>query len=221
MRPIVVVGSTPTGSARPADFGGVGYLACGQIVYLPLNLDNLTPPLHSLKALLFTSKHAPLSLEHNLKNSKTLAFLKSLPVFVLAHKSAQVAKDLGFNVSFVGQSGNATGFLREIKTLLPSPTLFVRAKETATNALDFLPSLIAYQNTPLKLPQTQKPKPHSVLVFSAPSSYRHFLANFAWDSSYTAIAIGTSTLNAFSKNICAHLSPQTSLEACIELAKTL
>ncbi|BEG57622.1 Uroporphyrinogen-III synthase HemD [Helicobacter sp. NHP21005] len=219
MRPIVIVGSAPYSGAKLDP--GVGYLACSQIVYLPLNLDNLALLLPSLKALLFTSKHAPLSLEHSLKNTDTLAFLKSLPAFVLALKSAQVAKDLGFNVAFVGQSGHAKGFVKEIEGLLPNPTLFVRAQEVATHALDFLPSLIAYQNTPLKLPKEQRPQPNSVLIFTAPSSYRHFLENFAWDSSYTAIAIGTSTFNAFDPHICAHLSPQTSLEACIELAKTL
>ncbi|GMB96278.1 uroporphyrinogen-III synthase [Helicobacter sp. NHP22-001] len=221
MRPIVVIGSAITGDAKAALEPRVSYLACSQIVYLPLNLDNLTPPLPSLKALLFTSKHAPLSLEHNLKNTNTLAFLKSLPTFVLAPKSAQMAKSLGFNVAFVGQSGHAKGFVKEIKDLLPQPTLFVRAQSVATNALDFLPSLVAYKNIPLMLAQTQKPKPHSVLVFTAPSSYRHFLKNFAWDSSYVAVAIGQSTLNALDPHICAHLSPETSLEACLELAKTL
>ncbi|BDQ26787.1 uroporphyrinogen-III synthase [Helicobacter heilmannii] len=226
MRSIVVVSSAPTGGVGVLE-PSIGCLACGRIVYLPLNLDNLATPtgvplqLAHVRALLFTSKHAPLSLEHGLANSDALTFLKSLPAFVLAPKSAQVAKDLGFNVAFMGQSGHAKGFIEEIKGLLPNPTLFVRAQETATNALDFLPSLIAYQNTPLKLPQEQKPKPHSVLIFTAPSSYRHFLANFAWDSSYSAVAIGQSTLNTLDPHICAHLSPQPSLEACIALAKTL
>ncbi|GLH57589.1 uroporphyrinogen-III synthase [Helicobacter ailurogastricus] len=224
MRPLVLVGPASLGLAKdPA----LSHLVCSQIAYLPLDLENLRSPLGvslklaDFKALLFTSKHAPLSLQHGLEDTKALEFLKSLPSFVLADKSAQVAKSLGFKVAFVGQSGQAKGFVKEVKGILPSPTLFVRAQSVATDALDFLPSLIAYENTPIKLPPEQKPKSRSVLIFGAPSSYRHFLANFAWDPSYAAIALGKSTLNAFAPGVCAFLSPQPSLEACIELAKTL
>ncbi|WP_104749383.1 uroporphyrinogen-III synthase [Helicobacter cynogastricus] len=223
MSSIVVVSPTPYKGDLAVS------LVCNEIVYLPLQYVNFTlsSPLSApvalkpLQALVFTSKHAPLALEYSLKHTPALAFLKSLPVFVLAAKSAQTACSLGFHVVFIGQSAQASNFAKEIQAQLPFPALFVRAKTTASNSLDHLPSLIAYENKPLKLPQKYKPKPHSILIFTAPSTYHAFLANFAWEQSYKAIAIGASTFKAFNPAICAFQSPEPSLEACIALAKTL
>ncbi|WP_163555621.1 uroporphyrinogen-III synthase [Helicobacter suis] len=219
MRPIVVVGATPYLGDKT-----VLNLICSQIIYLPLVYKEgflssaLSPPLliESMQALLFTSKHAPLALTHSLE-TKALNFLKTLPTFVLAEKSAQVAKDLGFCVAFVGQGGHAKDLVQEIT--LPKNTLFIRAKEVASSVFDHLPSLIVYENKPLKL--TDKPKPHSVLIFSAPSAYKIFSHCFSWDNSYTAIALGESTFKTFGPNIHALKSPKPCLQDCITLAKTL
>ncbi|WP_233709207.1 uroporphyrinogen-III synthase [Helicobacter suis] len=219
MRPIVVVGMTPyVGDVA------ITNLICSEIIYLPLVYkegflsSTLSPPLfiQNMQALLFTSKHAPLALTHSLE-TKALDFLKTLPVFVLAEKSAQVAKDLGFCVAFVGQGGHAKDLLQEIT--LPRNTLFVRAKEVASSVFNHLPSLIVYESKPLKL--TDKPKPHSVLIFSAPSAYKIFCYCFSWDNSYTAIALGESTFETFGPNIHALKSPKPRLQDCITLAKTL
>ncbi|WP_104725974.1 uroporphyrinogen-III synthase [Helicobacter felis] len=223
MSSIVVVSPTPYKGDLATS------LVCNEIVYLPLQCvdftlsSSLSAPidLKTLQALVFTSKHAPLALEHSLGNSAALAFLKTLPVFALAIKSAQAAQSLGFHVIFTGQSAHAFSFAKEIQPYLPSNALFVRAKITASNSLDHLPSLIVYENRPLVLPQKDKPKPHSILIFTAPSAYHAFVANFSWEKSYQAIAIGASTFKAFDSAICAHQSPKPSLEACIALAKTL
>ncbi|WP_104753181.1 uroporphyrinogen-III synthase [Helicobacter salomonis] len=204
-------------------------LVCNEIIYLPLQHANytLSSPLSApialkpLQALIFTSKHAPLALEYSLENTPALAFLKTLPVFVLAAKSAQTARSLGFHVVFTGKSAQAPTFAQEIQSQLPPRALFVRAKTTASNSLDHLSSLIVYENRPLILSQEYKPKPHSILIFTAPSTYHAFLANFSWEESYKAIAIGASTFKAFDPAICAYQSPKPSLEACITLAKTL
>ncbi len=222
-RPIVLVGSKLHASL------GFEQLVVSAIEYLPIRLD--TDP---IKALIFTSKHAPLALEHQFKNTPTESTLKSLPVFALASKSAQVARDLGFNVYFVGQKGEGLGFATEIipllRALLPpkSYALYVRAQTIVSNldqaliqAQIPLKQCIAYQVKPLKLPPERKPKPRSILIFGAPSAYRAFRANFDWDRSYTAIALGESTLKSFDPQMSAFKSPKPTLESSIALAKTL
>lgn len=207
-------------------------LVTNAVVYLPLRTQDVD--LDRIRALIFTSKHAPLALEHAFKGSDTLASLKALPTFVLAQKSAQVALDRGFSVNFIGQKGHGVGFVQEIMASLRallqknSSVLYVRAKNIASNmdtlllqAHISLKQLVAYENRCLKLPPALKPKPHSILIFGAPSAYQAFLSNFTWDPSYIAIALGSSTFKAFDPSIRAFKSPKPTLESSITLAKTL
>lgn len=78
-----------------------------------------------------------------------------------------------------------------------------------------------YENIPQKLPLELKPKPKSVIIFSAPSAYDSFVANFGWEDLYIAIAIGQSTFARFDKHITAYVSPSANFESCIAFAKDI
>ncbi|MDE7235991.1 MAG: uroporphyrinogen-III synthase, partial [Helicobacter japonicus] len=80
---------------------------------------------------------------------------------------------------------------------------------------------IAYENIPQSLPLKLKPKPKSVIIFSAPSAYHSFVKNFGWASQYVAVAIGQSTLSHFDKHMRAYVSPSPNFTTCIEFAQNL
>ncbi len=214
-------------------------LVCNTLEYLPLGAQgvNISTPqgvldVSGIGALLFTSKNAPLALEHSLQNTHVLAVLKSLPSFVLAPQSARWAQDLGFQVAFVGQRAQGALFAQEVlphlqACLQTKSALYVRAQHSAFNLGAWLQAhvsvqeLIAYTNKPLKLSAHLKPPPHSILIFSAPSAYKAFVFNFGWDTSYRAIALGESTYRAFESHVRALISPEPSLQASVALAKEL
>ncbi len=214
-------------------------LVCNVLEFLPIKAQDLeihTPQgnltLVDIGALIFTSKHAPLALEHSLKGSHALEWLKTLPSFVIAPRSARYAQDLGFQVALVGHAGRGELFAQEIlpslrQCLRNKSALYVRAQHSASNLSAWLQAhlsvreIIVYANKPLKLASSLKPPPHSILIFTAPSVYRAFVGNFGWDRSYRAIALGETTYRAFAPEVRALVSPEPSLQASVTLAKEL
>ncbi len=214
-------------------------LVCNALEHLPLSAQGLSVEtsqgaldLNTIGALLFTSKNAPLALEHSLQGTHALVFLKSLPSFVLAPQSARFTQALGFQVAFIGQSAQSALFAQEILPHLQAclhakSALYVRAQHSAFNLGAWLQAhlsvqeLIVYTNKPLKLSPHLRPPPHSILIFSAPSAYKAFIYNFDWDASYRAIALGETTYRAFDSHVRALISPEPSLQASVALAKEL
>lgn len=201
------------------------------------NHIELLPIAHTLKNithLIFTSRYAIDSIvQSSMPNSPfynpALAQWYKIPSLVISPKSANVLKQHGANIIYIGYDGHGDKFANEIVPLLHKSTpLYLRARKISShlpNILSqaFIPlqEVIAYQNHPLTLPKSSKPLPGSILIFSAPSVYKSFYQNFGWDNSYTAIAIGQSTYKAFEKGIDSYISQQTSIESCIALARQL
>lgn len=194
----------------------------------------ITHTLEGIDSLIFTSRYAiqsllesasPLSPHYN----PHLAKWREIPSFVISPKSAELLYKHNARVEFVGQKAHGKEFAKEIIPLLKNHSpLYFRAKEiishlntTLKNAKIPLQEAIAYVNTPLILEQNLKPKPQSVLIFTAPSAYKSFVSNFGWEDEYIAIAIGKSTLSYFDSTINAHISPKPSIPHAIEFAKSI
>ena len=204
-------------------------LITNKITYLPITHD-----LQGIDSLIFTSRYAiqsllesanPLSPHYN----PHLAKWHKIPSFVISPKSAEILYQHNAKVEFVGQKAHGQEFAKEIIPLLQNRfPLYLRAKEivsqlnaTLINAKVPLQEAIAYVNTPLTLEQNLKPKPQSVLIFTAPSAYKSFVANFSWENEYIAIAIGKSTFASFSSTLHAYISPKPSIPHAIEFAKSI
>lgn len=194
----------------------------------------ITHTLEGIDSLIFTSRYAiqsllesasPLSPHYN----PHLAKWREIPSFVISPKSAELLYKHNARVEFVGQKAHGKEFAKEIIPLLKNHSpLYFRAKEiishlntTLKNAKIPLQEAIAYVNMPLILEQNLKPKPQSVLIFTAPSAYKSFVSNFGWEDEYIAIAIGKSTLSYFDSTINAHISPKPSIPHAIEFAKSI
>ena len=78
-------------------FDGVENLEVFEIEYLKFDLD-----LKTYDALVFTSKNAIFSLEEN-----GISW-KSVPSYVIAPKTADIAKEFGANIAFIGLDRKST-----------------------------------------------------------------------------------------------------------------
>ncbi len=197
---------------------GVENLIVSEIVALPCELSFV-----GIDALIITSANA-LAVLDNITQE-----WRSLPAFVIGEASAKAVQKCGGIVEFVSKDSHGDGFFKELKGLAQGRTLlYPRAKEIRSHIGERLQNAgirvieaIVYENRPLKLLPEQKPPKGAILIFSAPSAYRHFLENFPWDESYKAVAIGRTTLKCFAPNVRAYLAPSVSLEGCLQKAYAL
>lgn len=210
-------------------------LILNKIVYQPIkraliesNISHVNPS-QKVDALIFTSRHAIISLAKEIKRYPEMSEFLEIPSFVIGESSAQTLNEYGFSTEFVGLDSHGDGFAGEIIPLLKNrKPLYFRAKkiisgldEKLNNAKIPLKQIIAYENRALNLPLESKPAPRSILIFSAPSHYYSFLQNFGWDGSYLAIAIGFTTFSAFNSDTQGFISQKQTIKSCIEFAEHL
>ncbi|MCT7540598.1 uroporphyrinogen-III synthase [Aliarcobacter cryaerophilus] len=195
-------------------FDGVENLEVFEIEYLKFDLD-----LKKYDALVFTSKNAIFSLEEN-----GISW-KSIPSYVIAPKTADIAKEFGANIAFIGFSGHGNDFAYElIPYLKDKKILYVRALKTVSNLANILKEnginideVIAYKTSCNKQEKKALDK-NSTIIFTSPSSVECFFKKYSWEDSFKAIAIGRTTAMYLPKNIECEISSITSVEECVKLA---
>ncbi|AAP76701.1 uroporphyrinogen-III synthase [Helicobacter hepaticus] len=215
----------------------VGTRAHQGVKSLISNVIESIPITHTLKgidALIFTSSYAITSLiesasPKSISYNPNLAHWREIPSFVISPSSAALLHKENASIAFVGKKAHGKEFAKEIIPLLQGRTpLYLRAQKIISgldsllkNANIPLQEAIAYINHSQILPPSLKPKPKSVLIFSAPSAYESFITNFGWDSHYVAVAIGRSTFAHFEEGINAYISPIPTISSCIDFARSL
>ena len=195
-------------------FDGVENLEVFEIDYLKFDLD-----LKKYDALVFTSKNAIFSLEENGIN------WKNIPSYVIAPKTADIAKKFGANIAFIGFSGHGNDFANElIQYLKDKKTLYIRALKTVSNLTNILKEnginideIIAYK-TSCNKQEIKALDKNSTIIFTSPSSVECFFQKYIWEDSFKAIAIGKTTALYLPKNIKCEISSLTSVEECVKLA---
>ncbi|RBQ29931.1 uroporphyrinogen-III synthase [Aliarcobacter vitoriensis] len=195
-------------------FENVENLEVFDIEFINFNID-----LKKYDALVFTSKNAVYSLDKNNKD------WKNIPSYLIAQKTANIAKNLGANIAFIGESGHGNDFAYElIPHLKEKKVLYIKALKTVSdlpnilkgNNID-LDEVIAYKTTcnhkePIILEK------NSTIIFTSPSSVECFFKKYSWDNSFKAISIGKTTANFLPKNINSKISDITSVEECVKIA---
>ena len=195
-------------------FDDVENLEVFEIEYLRFDLD-----LEKYDALVFTSKNAIFSLEENGIN------WKSTPSYVIAPKTADIAKKFGANIAFIGFSGHGNDFANELIPYLKNKkTLYIRALKTVSNLTNILKEngidideIISYK-TSCNKQEIKILDKNSTIIFTSPSSVECFFKKYSWEDSFKAIAIGKTTALYLPKNIKCEISSLTSVEECVNLA---
>lgn len=192
-----------------------------KVCNIVFNKFNIT--LSKYDALVVTSKNAIKSL---LANNIAVC---DIEVYAILEQTAKVAKEFGFSRVFNINAKSASHFSDIIASNLENKNiLYLRAQSVAFDLQKALgdlgikiDSIEAYKNEILKLKQSQKPPKNSILIFASANNVSGFLANFTWDNSYKAVAIGESTAKALSGLTKPIISQKQSIAKCVEIAKNL
>ncbi len=186
------------------------------IEYLKSNIN-----LDKYDALVFTSKNAIHAIDSFNEN------WKKIPAYLIAKKTANIAKSYSGNIAFIGKTSYGDDFAKELINILQGKkVLYIRAFKTVSSLYTILKNkdidideLIAYK-TICKQNDTLIEN-NSILIFTSPSSVECFFKNYVWNKSNKAIVIGKTTAKYFPKNIKYFISPKSSIKECIKLAKEL
>lgn len=174
-------------------------------------------------ALLFTSKNAIYAIDSFNKN------WKSINSYAIAKQTANVVDELSGKLAFTGEKSHGDDFAEELIPLLKNKTvLYLKAKKTVSSLVKILIANninineeIVYETICKQNIEKIDFTDDSIFIFTSPSSYNCFLENFTWKNSFTAIAIGKTTAKEFKENTKYLISEETSIKACIKLAKSI
>jgi len=189
-----------------------------KVTYRDIELD-----LSSYDALIFSSKNGVKAINNINKN------WCKIPAYVIGNPTANEVKKLNGNLAYTSNSSYGNDFAKEISfKLIGKKVLFLRAKKVLSdlenilkNGGVYLTSTVVYETAcEQKRPLHVKSK-NSIFIFTSPSTVECFFTNHDWHESYLAVCIGKVTAEALPENISLHVSKIQTIQACIELAKTL
>jgi len=173
--------------------------------------------------LVLTSKQAVKALEQYDKEE----FIQK-KALCISKATAKAYKELGGEVLEVGK-GYGDTLVDAIKNY-PNTTkwLYLRAEVVASDFADVLredgyviKEAILYKSECSKEILDAKVKRDAILIFTSPSSIKCYLKTHSLFSSQKIIVIGKTTAKALPKDIDYILSPDTTVESCIQIAKKL
>ncbi|SFV57898.1 Uroporphyrinogen-III synthase [hydrothermal vent metagenome] len=173
--------------------------------------------------LILTSKQAVKALEQYDKEE----FIQK-KALCISKATAKAYKELGGEVLEVGK-GYGDTLVDAIKNY-PKTTkwLYLRAEVVASDFADVLredgyaiKEAILYKSECSKEILDAKVKRDAILIFTSPSSIKCYLKTHPLFSSQKIIVIGKTTAKALPKDIDYILSPNTTVESCIQIAKKL
>jgi len=197
-------------------YDGIKNLPVFTINYLPseINFDEYD-------YIIFTSKNAIKAIDSFSDTWQTT------PSLTIAPNTAKTVKSYGGTVEFVGTCSYGDEFAMEILDIVASKrVLFLRAKKVVSSLYDILKKQgieiiekIIYETVILTQDKALQPPPHSIIVFSSPSTVAGFLHNFSWHSSYKAVAIGKTTADCLPSYIGYAMAKTPSIKDAIQTAR--
>lgn len=199
-------------------FEGVENLEVFKIEFIPSSID-----LKEFDSLIFTSKNAIYSLDSFNKD------WKKMDSFAIAPKTSNVIVNQGGKAVFTGKSSHGNEYAKELIPLLKNKKcLYIRAKKVVSNLVTILKEndidiseLITYKTVCNVDSLDIKIEDDSIVIFTSPSSVNCFFKKYKWNKTLKAIAIGKTTSKYLPENINFEISPNTSIEECIKLAKKI
>jgi uroporphyrinogen-III synthase len=173
--------------------------------------------------LIITSKQASKALEFY---EKKLYIEK--PALCISKQSAQSFEALGGKVLSVG-GGYGDTLVEAIKHFdKKKKWLYLRAKVVASSFVSVLQKegysideAVVYESRCSQAIQNVKVPKEAVLIFTSPSSVTCYLENNQFQATHRVVVIGKTTAKALPKEVKPILSPSTTIESCIKIAKSL
>ena len=187
-------------------------------VYRDIKID-----LSSYEALIFSSKNAVKAINKINKN------WCKIPSYAIGKQTANMIEEKGGRVEFIASSSYGDSFAREVSSKLQNKkTLFLRAKKVVSDLENILKksgvdisSIIVYETLCRQKITLHVEDEKKVFIFTSPSTVDCFFSNYEWQKNYSAVCIGEVTARAVPLGISLHISNTQTIEACIELAKTI
>ncbi|QOP46334.1 uroporphyrinogen-III synthase [Sulfurimonas paralvinellae] len=172
-------------------------------------------------ALIITSKQTSKALTQYAKESYI-----SLPALCVSVASAASYEALGGEVLDIG-GGYGDNLVEKIKAYPKQKKwLYLRAKEVASDFAKLcrdegyhIDEVVVYESGCSKAIQNVTVEEDAVLIFTSPSSVKCFLKKHKLTQEQSVIVIGKTTAKALPQECNYILSPQTTIESCIEIAK--
>jgi uroporphyrinogen-III synthase len=173
--------------------------------------------------LIITSKQASKALKQYNKNDYI-----NKPALCVSKQSAKSFEELGGQVLAVG-GGYGDNLVEQIKSFVKEKKwLYLRAKVVAS---DFvltckedgysIDEKIVYESDCSVAIKNVHVEDDAVLIFTSPSSVKCFLHNNALLDTHKIIVIGKTTAKAIPKNCSYTLSNDTTIESCMQIARSL
>ena len=171
--------------------------------------------------LMFTSKQAVVSANKIDKN------WKNYPSIAIGPATAKEIQNLGGKLLYQAKDYYGSSLAKDIANdFRDRKILYLRPKEVSFDSKSFLAKAgielkeqIIYETNCIDYKKEDTPVSRAVIVFTSPSTIKCFLKNFKWDSSYSAIVIGKSTLKHLPKNCNSYeVAKEPTIKACMERA---
>ncbi len=150
------------------------------------------------------------------------------PALCVSVASAKSYEDMGGEVLDIG-GGYGDNLVSKIKEYTKSKKwLYLRAKVVASDFVSIcqkdgydIDEIIVYESGCSKEIWHVEVEDEAILIFTSPSSVNCFLQNHTISPHAKVIVIGKTTAKALPKNVKYILSSKTSIDSCIDIAKTL
>ena len=174
-------------------------------------------------AFIITSKQASKAL-----GQYQTHLFQNIPALCVSKVSAKSYEEIGGRVLDVGE-GYGDNLVQKIKNYPKNMRwLYLRARVVASDFVsvckkeDYLiDEAIVYVSECSKDILNVEVVEASILIFTSPSSLECFLQTHTLSKRSTLIVIGKTTAKAVPKGIEYHISEKTTIESCMELAKTI
>jgi uroporphyrinogen-III synthase len=171
--------------------------------------------------LMFTSKQAVISA--NMCNSQW----KTIPTLAIGDATAKQIEALGGTVRYKPKSFYGEVLAEDILHYFKEKKiLYIRPKKVSFDAKAFLEKSgvhldekILYETTCICYESKHAPEKNAIIIFTSPSTIECFFKNFNWDTSYTAIVIGTATKVHLPKEVKVFVAKEALISSCIAKAK--
>ena len=173
--------------------------------------------------MIITSKQVAIALKQYDKSS----FLDKKALCV-SQQSALSYQALGGEVLAIG--GGYGDNLVNIIQSYPKATrwLYLRAKKVASDFTTIcnkegytIDEKIVYESDCSAAILQNSVTNGAILIFTSPSSVHCYMKNSTISASHTVIVIGETTAKVLPKTTNYHVAPETNIQSCIDLAKTL
>ena len=173
--------------------------------------------------LMFTSKQAVKTADEIDKRWKTY------PCIAIGSATKAQIEALGGEVIYHPQDFYGETLSRDIAHFFKArKILYLRPKEISFDAKGYLAKegiilyeQIIYETGCVAYDKEEAPEKGAIIIFTSPSTIRCFFQQFAWDESYTAVVIGSSTKVHLPSNVNYVVAKKPLIPSCIEKAQEI